>query len=137
MSDKPRSAVAGNIKFRDYAYAAIPRISNHVADFFLRVIPPVGAQLLQLGKSLAFDAEALIVREVPVKNIHLHGIHAIQVATDHVQRSEVSRGIDHQPAPRDRKSTRLNSSHVEISYAVFCLKKKKRIKDKSGAREGT
>src|SRR5690349_23768517 len=28
---------------------------------------------------------------------------------------------------RDRKSTRLNSSHVEISYAVFCLKKKKLI----------
>src|SRR6266496_5911446 len=27
---------------------------------------------------------------------------------------------------RDRKSTRLNSSHVEISYAVFCLKKKTR-----------
>src|SRR5204862_7353665 len=32
-----------------------------------------------------------------------------------------------QPADaRDRKSTRLNSSHVEISYAVFCLKKKKK-----------
>src|SRR3989442_9841088 len=29
---------------------------------------------------------------------------------------------------RDRKSTRLNSSHVRISYAVFCLKKKKRNK---------
>src|SRR5690349_22337363 len=29
---------------------------------------------------------------------------------------------------RDRKSTRLNSSHVEISYAVFCLKKKKNKK---------
>src|SRR5204862_7714654 len=28
--------------------------------------------------------------------------------------------------PGDRKSTRLNSSHVEISYAVFCLKKKKK-----------
>src|SRR5207302_10044430 len=28
-------------------------------------------------------------------------------------------------AGRDRKSTRLNSSHVKISYAVFCLKKKK------------
>src|SRR2546430_12729115 len=27
--------------------------------------------------------------------------------------------------PRDRKSTRLNSSHSQISYAVFCLKKKK------------
>src|SRR3712207_9318613 len=30
----------------------------------------------------------------------------------------------HQP---DRKSTRLNSSHANISYAVFCLKKKKRV----------
>src|SRR6266498_2495975 len=29
-------------------------------------------------------------------------------------------------AGRDRKSTRLNSSHVRISYAVFCLKKKKK-----------
>src|SRR5690348_17883970 len=28
------------------------------------------------------------------------------------------------PRPRDRKSTRLNSSHPSISYAVFCLKKK-------------
>src|SRR5690349_21964100 len=30
----------------------------------------------------------------------------------------------------DRKSTRLNSSHVEISYAVFCLKKKKKKQKK-------
>src|SRR5579871_6950890 len=30
----------------------------------------------------------------------------------------------------DRKSTRLNSSHVESSYAVFCLKKKKKESDK-------
>src|SRR5204863_9273657 len=40
-------------------------------------------------------------------------------------------GERHRPRPphgslRDRKSTRLNSSHVEISYAVFCLKKKKK-----------
>src|SRR5690554_7066805 len=32
----------------------------------------------------------------------------------------------HSPWPADRKSTRLNSSHVRISYAVFCLKKKKK-----------
>src|SRR2546426_4353256 len=31
-------------------------------------------------------------------------------------------------APGDRKSTRLNSSHLVISYAVFCLKKKKKRK---------
>src|SRR5437868_9746551 len=32
----------------------------------------------------------------------------------------------HRGSGRDRKSTRLNSSHVSISYAVFCLKKKKK-----------
>src|SRR5258705_7896038 len=31
---------------------------------------------------------------------------------------------------RDRKSTRLNSSHLGISYAVFCLKKKKMLSDR-------
>src|SRR3989449_3855471 len=37
------------------------------------------------------------------------------------------RSPDGQPAhPQDRKSTRLNSSHGYISYAVFCLKKKKK-----------
>src|SRR2546427_463574 len=34
-------------------------------------------------------------------------------------------------AVRDRKSTRLNSSHSQISYAVFCLKKKKKTDQKS------
>src|SRR3989442_6293150 len=37
----------------------------------------------------------------------------------------VPRGGGHGPRHPDRKSTRLNSSHVRISYAVFCLKKKK------------
>src|SRR5690625_667674 len=34
------------------------------------------------------------------------------------------KAYDHPPTAIDRKSTRLNSSHVAISYAVFCLKKK-------------
>src|SRR2546426_8023582 len=36
-----------------------------------------------------------------------------------------SQGLDPSRLGRDRKSTRLNSSHLVISYAVFCLKKKK------------
>src|SRR5690349_22488301 len=40
-------------------------------------------------------------------------------------RLSLSRGVPcRSPSRKDRKSTRLNSSHVEISYAVFCLKKK-------------
>src|SRR6266498_5462010 len=36
---------------------------------------------------------------------------------------------------RDRKSTRLNSSHVRISYAVFCLKKKKKKNTVTGTKK--
>src|SRR5439155_17382172 len=39
-------------------------------------------------------------------------------------RSSVDRGVGEMEQEQDRKSTRLNSSHVAISYAVFCLKKK-------------
>src|SRR5699024_11814367 len=41
-------------------------------------------------------------------------------------RTSVRFVIHHFIFSRDRKSTRLNSSHVSISYAVFCLKKKKK-----------
>src|SRR2546426_1407794 len=40
--------------------------------------------------------------------------------------SEASRRLSASTAAADRKSTRLNSSHLVISYAVFCLKKKKK-----------
>src|SRR5690242_21318230 len=50
----------------------------------------------------------------------------------HVQRHRRLLGVvrievrhHHNHDPQDRKSTRLNSSHMSISYAVFCLKKKK------------
>src|SRR5688500_19608404 len=39
-----------------------------------------------------------------------------------------ARGREAVPPRPDRKSTRLNSSHLVISYAVFCLKKKKQMK---------
>src|SRR2546430_3130678 len=41
----------------------------------------------------------------------------------------LSWGVKQAGAATDRKSTRLNSSHSQISYAVFCLKKKKKKKN--------
>src|SRR2546427_2675989 len=38
-----------------------------------------------------------------------------------------------EPGDLDRKSTRLNSSHSQISYAVFCLKKKKKNSDRKSS----
>src|SRR2546430_6453274 len=51
---------------------------------------------------------------------------AAAVAGEHFARSEECR--PHRWRWPDRKSTRLNSSHSQISYAVFCLKKKKIIR---------
>src|SRR5438132_10038115 len=50
-------------------------------------------------------------------------------------RAEALHPVRDGPARRDRKSTRLNSSHTVISYAVFCLKKKKKKKTKETKQE--
>src|SRR5439155_20759466 len=52
---------------------------------------------------------------------HSHQWRTCARAAQEIQKRSSSRSV----ALRDRKSTRLNSSHVAISYAVFCLKKKK------------
>src|SRR3989475_7762981 len=49
-------------------------------------------------------------------------------ARDRVRVGQRDHGERHGRALEDRKSTRLNSSHSQISYAVFCLKKKKKNK---------
>src|SRR5262245_64121578 len=53
------------------------------------------------------------------------GHHATSVAG---RAQNVARYQEDKPQSKDRKSTRLNSSHLGISYAVFCLKKKKKKK---------
>src|SRR3712207_7604912 len=51
--------------------------------------------------------------------------------SDAISRRSPSEVAGRQAVSRDRKSTRLNSSHANISYAVFCLKKKTDILDES------
>src|SRR5690606_40539354 len=61
-------------------------------------------------------------------------VHLVGAAASHIQihpgsGERVGERSEPLPLPDlDRKSTRLNSSHVKISYAVFCLKKKKKYK---------
>src|SRR5690625_6137317 len=53
---------------------------------------------------------------IKIPSSHGHGV---------ITAGDNNNAINNNEAKRDRKSTRLNSSHVAISYAVFCLKKKK------------
>src|SRR2546422_8441364 len=70
-------------------------------------------------------AERLVVAEVHVDRHHPH-VHARHLDLE-AQRDAFVR-LDPDGEHIDRKSTRLNSSHGYISYAVFCLKKKKKNK---------
>src|SRR3712207_8991957 len=53
------------------------------------------------------------------------GVRLAPRVRDPVPAGAARAGLRQQALPEDRKSTRLNSSHANISYAVFCLKKKK------------
>src|SRR5256886_15995148 len=67
--------------------------------------------------SLASEADRL-------RNISFLQQKAQALETERAERKLIQRSLQR----RDRKSTRLNSSHSQISYAVFCLKKKKKQK---------
>src|SRR2546429_1347231 len=68
-----------------------------------------------------------LFRSDPVERAYSH--HAHELARGFETEADFARALA-KSASVDRKSTRLNSSHGYISYAVFCLKKKKKIKKK-------
>src|SRR2546430_5659753 len=72
-------------------------------------------------------------RDAPAGGLHFnrHG-DGVAIVFHQIQQREFLGAGDVQGFPElDRKSTRLNSSHSQISYAVFCLKKKKKKNKKN------
>src|SRR5207249_5223863 len=77
------------------------------------------------------DGEVVVLHDGVLDPELAHGVHDLverllpaELRAVHADDGEAVR----QGRGRDRKSTRLNSSHVSISYAVFCLKKKRRTR---------
>src|SRR3712207_8036245 len=62
-----------------------------------------------------------------VGQTELAGVGGARVEEEDIDRAVVVELCAQREDTLDRKSTRLNSSHANISYAVFCLKKKKRV----------
>src|SRR5258708_31251608 len=79
-----------------------------------------------LGGGQGFDPRDRIARDNAAvgDSVRRKRMPALGSETEHVARQQHI--DDLASAIRDRKSTRLNSSHQIISYAVFCLKKKKK-----------
>src|SRR5690606_39633493 len=71
------------------------------------------SEIEELASSISREQQRAL--EIAFQNIHR--FHSTQLKRERVTET--------MPGVKDRKSTRLNSSHVKISYAVLCLKKKK------------
>ena len=99
IAQQPTGGVAGNIELGHHANAAVARVRDHIANLLLRVVKTIGAELLQLRKTLALDAKTLVVGEVPMEDVQLHGRHAVQIALDHFDGHPVPRDIQMQAAP--------------------------------------
>src|SRR5207253_11353782 len=98
--------------------------------------PPTAIYTLSLHDALPIfrrDPGGLVVAELPERAQDPAGPIAPSQVAERVRLEHDARRGPPAPGivfkPEDRKSTRLNSSHVAISYAVFCLKKKKNIQD--------
>src|SRR5688572_24127108 len=95
--------------------------SNIAATRTSRFMPAILPAALTLGHHDFFGR----VHEITLDELHAelpqhrHGVGVLDALGDRFD-LELDRLFD-----QDRKSTRLNSSHSQISYAVFCLKKKK------------
>src|SRR3712207_7614625 len=77
-----------------------------------------------LFRSLVEQDDGVGPRHDGLRNLGQVQAHALACAAWQDKARSGALGRTDRPEDRDRKSTRLNSSHANISYAVFCLKKK-------------
>src|SRR5688572_30994915 len=105
----------------------------HLSLFFFNAPPPTEISTLSLHDALPISLEG--ASRLP----QLGGVPTadLQAKLRSSASTPPGRGVPYMAMldGQDRKSTRLNSSHSQISYAVFCLKKKTAVAHPSGAGE--
>src|SRR6267142_4194843 len=115
----------GRTAIRYVAITWPPRPPDLGADFLhslgRRLGHPVQGTEVRAGACLDDVRRGALTRDQRAVEVDLHRDLADRV----LARRGRSQRVVLEPALEDRKSTRLNSSHMSISYAVFCLKKKK------------
>src|SRR5690606_41235794 len=105
------------VSYNDPAPTGVYTLSLHDAlpIFGFRVAGKIASRSVDVGASVAAGEVIATLDDTDFR-------HALASAQAQERAAEAAA---RRAAAEDRKSTRLNSSHVKISYAVFCLKKKK------------
>src|SRR5688572_26243238 len=147
MSDEPTSQKTWGGRFSGQASDLMQRINASISfdkRLWREDIAGSKAHAAMLGAQgiiSAKDADAIlkgldqvaeeferngVPESVELEDIHMTVEHRLtELIGPAAGRLHTARSRNDQVATEDRKSTRLNSSHSQISYAVFCLKKKK------------
>src|SRR5690606_39400349 len=100
-----------------------PRFRSPSASHAHLIPPPTrrSSDLSSKATSIATENAGTSAETPGLANANSH----VQIEAYWLERKKYLQELKNIPELKDRKSTRLNSSHVKISYAVFCLKKKK------------
>src|SRR5690606_41534539 len=108
-----------------YTFLSLVPPSLHIYTLSLHDALPIFLQGIQVrfntteGDSTFYDSKITVV--TTEENRAKQRCDALRTFPSYIR---VPVTVSSWPEAKDRKSTRLNSSHVKISYAVFCLKKK-------------
>ena len=94
VTNQPTGAVPRNIKLRHYSNATVTRISNDFAHLVLRIEETIGAERVEFGKLPALDAKALVLCQVPVKDVQFYCRHGIEVPFENFHRLVVTGDVD-------------------------------------------
>src|SRR5207249_12288511 len=104
-----------------------PSYTNLIVYFFFFLIEPSPPKSSLFPYTTLFRSEEVVAKRSVIRKVEV-GKNGVWNAKEHVVEQVVHLCLESQRESfgdlRDGKSTRLNSSHVSISYAVFCLKKK-------------
>src|SRR2546430_6700991 len=95
--------------------------------FFLIILCPALFFFFFFNDTATTEIYTLSLHDALPIWLQLDALRQAGCANEHIFIDKASGARSERPGLEDRKSTRLNSSHSQISYAVFCLKKKKNI----------
>src|SRR6516162_4575442 len=147
ITDEPRRRVPRHIKLRHDTHTTVARIRDQVPDFLLGVVKAVRTVFLEFGKPAAFEAETLVIRQMPVKYVHFYGFEAVDVSLDHFNWNKMPAGVNHQSPPgkarlvlnadgRDGKSIRRDGNELkEGLQAMKCSERICRMQFRGGSRD--
>src|SRR2546426_3466258 len=121
-SEATRSSVAKRVTYSAYSRFATSKPSEQKTA----ATSAVRHTMRRLGRNLKMTKNSATpsAKEINSRlNRHSQSMAKLRLTLPALRASQVATNA---PSTKDRKSTRLNSSHLVISYAVFCLKKKKK-----------